>query len=74
MKRCAWHECNREFEPTDPKQKFCCPECRIARSSWTAYRGGQLVNLLLAGDAAGLLQHKRKLEREIEDAKRNAGR
>ena len=65
---CAWHECGRAFEPTNHRQQFCCPSCRIARGVWKSRRGAPLVDLLLAGDAAGLVAEKKKIQKEIDDA------
>jgi hypothetical protein len=70
MNSCAWHECNRPFTPTDPKQQFCGPACRISRGAWKARRGGPLVDLLLAGNLTGLHDAKKNIEKEIEDAKK----
>jgi len=66
-KRCAWHECNAVFIPQDRRQKFCGPECSKARGAWKARRGGPLVDMLLADDAAGLTIAKRKIQKEIAD-------
>jgi len=68
VKRCAWHECGRAFEPADPRQDFCCPDCRKARGAWKARRGGPLVDMLLSGDVEALMEAKRKIKKEIEDA------
>lgn len=68
MKRCAWHECGRAFEPADPRQEFCCPECRKARGAWKARRGGPLVDMLLEGNVDALMEAKRKIYWEIRNA------
>lgn len=68
MPRCAWHECNREFEPTDFRQEFCAPECRKARGAWKARRGGPLVDMLLNGNADALMEQRLRIKKEIEDA------
>lgn len=68
MKRCAWHECGRAFKPMHPREKFCCPACQRARGAWKARRGGPLVDMLLEGDVDALMEAKRKIKKEIEDA------
>lgn len=69
MKRCAWHECGRLFEPIAPRrQHFCSHTCRKARGAWKARRGGPLVDMLLTNDAAGLVAAKRRIQKEIDDA------
>lgn len=70
MTRCAWHECNAEFTPGDPRQRYCCPACQRARGAWTARRGGPLVDLLLADNVEGLQQAKARIEKEVNDALR----
>jgi hypothetical protein len=70
VKRCAWHECGRAFEPADPRERFCCPKCQKTRGAWKARRGGPLVDALLNGDFAALMEAKRKIKEEIDNATR----
>jgi hypothetical protein len=65
---CAWHECDQVFEPTDPRQEFCCPVCRKARGAWKARRGGPLVDMLLTNNFTGLIEAKARIQKEIADA------
>ena len=67
-RKCAWFKCGIEFEPHHTHQDYCTPECRLAKQSWKARRGGPLVGLLLAGDAEGLMRKKREMQKEIADA------
>lgn len=66
-KNCLWHECGALFVPEDHRQGFCTPACRKARGSWKAKRGGPLVDMLLRGDATGLIAAKTKLQAEIKE-------
>jgi hypothetical protein len=66
-KKCAWHKCARVFEPEHVLTRFCSKECQQHRAGWKCVRGGTLVDLLLSGDAKGLMAAKQKLEKEIED-------
>lgn len=72
MKTCAWHECGRQFEPDDPRQKFCSTKCQRARASWKERRGAPLVDMLLNNDSAGLIAARDQIRKEIEDAMRKA--
>jgi hypothetical protein len=68
MRTCAWHECGKAFEPSDPRQEFCCVACRKDRGAWKARRGGPLVDMLLSGDVTALMETKAKIKQEIENA------
>ena len=72
MARCKWHRCNREFEPTDPRQRFCSIECRKDRSRWRELRGATIIDVLLDGSAEDIMAARRKLKEEIENDLRNA--
>ena len=66
-KKCAWHKCEKSFEPEHALTRFCSKSCQKKRAAWKCVRGGTLVDLLLKGDAKGLMAAKQKLEKEIED-------
>jgi hypothetical protein len=66
---CAWHQCAKEFQPQHPRETFCCPACRRARGRWKAARGGPLVDLLLTEQVEALMDAKRRIQKEITDAK-----
>lgn len=72
MQNCAWHRCNRPFEPESHRQKFCSKECQRARGAWKERRGGPLVDMLLNNDSAALIAARDELQKEIKDEMRKA--
>lgn len=66
--RCLWHKCNKKMHVSHGNKKFCSPACQRARGAWKANRGGPLVDMLLNNDAKALIEAKRHIQEEIENA------
>jgi hypothetical protein len=66
-KTCLWHKCAKSFQPEHVLTRFCSKECQKNRANWKSVRGSTLVDLLLSGDANGLMLAKRKIEKEIQE-------
>jgi hypothetical protein len=67
LKTCLWHKCAKSFEPEHALTRFCSHECQKRRAGWKSVRGSTLVDLLLSGNAKGLMAARQKLENEIEE-------
>jgi len=44
---CRWHKCGHKFTPSDGRQLYCGPKCRVKRLEWAKTRGARIVNRLL---------------------------
>lgn len=66
-KICKWHLCSIKFQPTAPRQEFCTRTCRRKRAAWKAVRGGPLVDMVIAGDVAGIMAVKARLILEVNN-------
>ena len=41
MRKCAWIGCTNEFVPSDPRQIYCCKECREKARNYKKFKPGR---------------------------------